>query len=470
MAELRQPPLASVARGSALRTHLLSLALSAIRQGDMAEAERVVNSSVDIDLTLADVFAHYQVELETQNLELRQAQVQTEAALAWSSQLFRSLPVAAVLINHHGVIVDANAQAQADLGLGRGPGTPPWPMRRLMADSETEYRWSTLLTQVSEGRGGQMDDVSIRTARGDTLCIDLRIMQMPPRDGDPLHIQYLCILNDRTQQVEAQRAREAARSAEMQRDLAQAASETKTRLMARVSHEFRTPLNAVIGFSDLLMSGERHLKSPDARRFVQHIHHAGTNLLALVDEVLQINKTMTVRSTAYFTQVDLGEAARAIVEMMAPVAERASVSLEVDVTGGSPPLVLGHDRRVREVVINLVSNAIKYNVPHGWVRVTAGVSPGWAWVCVTDSGVGLDENQRAHLFEPFNRLGAESRDDNGHGLGLVVAKAQLETMGGRLSVKSTPGVGSCFTLEMPVWPHEGSGPVGPDLEPADGAA
>jgi signal transduction histidine kinase len=106
---------------------------------------------------------------------------------------------------------------------------------------------------------------------------------------------------------------------------------------------------------------------------------------------------------------------------------------------------------VREVLSNLVSNAIKYNRPGGWVRLHHGHDAHMVWLSVTDSGIGMTAEQLSHLFEPFNRLGADRLAVAGHGLGLSIARTLAQAMGGTLQASSTPGEGSCFRLELPRW-------------------
>ena len=435
---------------------LLTRALDAVQTGDLEAAQSLIDNSVGVPLTLGQVFRLYQTELETQAQQLRESQLATEQTLDWFANLFRNLPVAALLVDVHGKIIDANALALDELHLADALRTLPVPLRRLMASTEGELRLAALLPRLSPGCTEGLDDVALRTLRGQPRWADLRITQVPPRqvdrDSTPAAPLYMCVLNDRTARVEALRAREAAAAAEHQRDLAQSASQAKTQLLSRVSHELRTPLNAVIGFSHLLLLDPDKLGARSASQ-VQHISEAGQHLLALVDEVLEINRTEAGQLALNLQPVVLADVVQQVLALQHPMAQGMSLKLELEAEPGTSPLLVptawADPRRVREVLTNLVSNAIKYNRPGGWVRVRLGCDAQHAWAEVADGGIGLTELQQAHLFEPFNRLGAEHLKVSGHGLGLSIARTLTHAMGGTLRVSSAPGVGSCFVLQLP---------------------
>jgi PAS domain S-box-containing protein len=426
------------------------MALKAVRSHDIEGTRQVIHAIDESTLSLADVLDLYQTELETQNQELVAAHARTEQELAWCANLFRRLPMAAVLLDPEGMIRDVNHKAQADLGLSNDALHQALPMRRLMASVQAETRFKAMLKRAEAGQVEGVDEVMLRTLDGVARWSELRMARMPFSEtlGS---VRYLCIIHDRTDQVEANRALEAAAQAEMQRDMAQTANQAKSQMLARVSHEFRTPLNAVIGFSDLLLAGEQHLQSADARRYVQYIRDAGTNLLTLVDEVLQINKAHQGIAAAALQAMDMAQLVGDAMALIQPIAKQATVALHFDAPvklGTVNPVAMGHSRAMREVLINLLSNAIKYNRPQGWVRVAISANEHVVTLSVTDNGIGMSAEQLAHLFEPFNRLGAEVHDDQGHGLGLSICRTLVDGMGGKLSVASTAGMGSCFMVSL----------------------
>lgn len=431
---------------------LLTRAFDAVQAGDLEAAEQMLQAGGGGPLTLGEVFRLYQTELETQRLQLRESQLRTEQTLDWFASLFRTLPVAALLVDRLGMITDANAMALDQLDLRGLLGRLPVPLRRLVADAQGELRLTALMPTVTPEHTGSIDDLAMRTLQGRPCWADLRISQVPAREVGGAGPLYLCVLNDRTAWVEAQRAREATAKAERQRDLAQSSSQAKTQLLSRVSHELRTPLNAVIGFSQLLLMRGDHL-ADETRGKVGLIQEAGQQLLALVDEVLQINRAEAGQLLLDMQGVSLPDLAGQVLAMQQPMAQALDLQCSLDRPGthDAQVLALADPRRVREVLTNLVSNAIKYNHQGGWVRLQHGHSDRMVWLAVCDSGIGMSPQQLAHLFEPFNRLGADRLAVAGHGLGLSIARSLTHAMGGTLQVQSTPGEGSRFVLELPRW-------------------
>jgi signal transduction histidine kinase len=430
---------------------LVNRALAAVRRGNLEAAQELIDSAAGAMPTLGEVFRLYQTELETQALQLSDSQLRTEQTLDWFANLFRTLPVAALLVDGHGHIVDANRLALDELDLSDALRILPVPLRRLMASTNAEIRLAELLPRVVTGSTESMDDVELRTLHGRTRWADLRITQLPPREAaaSGSAAVYLCVLNDRTARVEAQRAGEAAAAAEHRRDLAESANRTKSELLSRVSHELRTPLNAVIGFSHLLLMNPHLAADPESQRRLTHIRDAGQHLLALVDEVLQINRTEAGHLPLQIEAVPVTDLARGVLELHQPMADPLALTLTLDAPPAEPDLcVLADARRLREVLINLVSNAIKYNRIGGWVRLTIETIGAGVRISVDDNGIGMTEAQLAHLFEPFNRLGADRLKVAGHGLGLSIARALSEAMGGSLRVSSQQGSGSSFVLEL----------------------
>ncbi len=449
---------------TAHRNLLLTRALDAVQAGDLEAAEDLLRGDSGGSLTLGQVFRLYQTELETQSLQLQESQLRTEQTLDWFANLFRTLPVAALLVDRAGMIIDANAMALDELELRDALRILPVPLRRLTFNAEGELRLAALLPTVTADHTGVLDDVALRTLKGRARWADLRITQVPAREVGSAGPLYLCVLNDRTAWVEAQRARDAVAMAEHQRDLAQSASQAKTQLLSRVSHELRTPLNAVIGFSQLLLLRDNNLPD-DGRRQVALIQEAGQHLLALVDEVLQINRAEAGQMLLDTQAVSLLDQARQVLALQQPMADALGLHCTLDPPDSHEPrvLALGDPRRVREVLTNLVSNAIKYNRHSGWLRLQHGHDASKVWLAVSDSGIGMTDQQIDHLFEPFNRLGADRLPVVGYGLGLSIARTLTHAMGGSLRVQSTSGEGSRFVLELPRWDVQPAPPLQPAM-------
>jgi PAS domain S-box-containing protein len=240
-------------------------------------------------------------------------------------------------------------------------------------------------------------------------------------------------------------AREA-EQAHQERLLAQRESRAKSQFLARMSHELRTPLNAVIGFAQLLLADKSLPDREQSREQLQHVQAAGQHLLALVNDVLDLSSLDTGEIHLDLQRVELAALHEAALPMVAALADAHGVRLERGELGLA---VLADATRLRQVLLNLLTNAIKYNHPGGWVRVQAHRLGEQVVLQVHDSGRGLAGEQLQHVFEPFNRFGLEGKGIEGTGIGLAIVKANVERMGGTVQVQSTLGVGSVFEVRLP---------------------
>ncbi|HEX8498266.1 MAG TPA: HAMP domain-containing sensor histidine kinase, partial [Actinomycetales bacterium] len=245
------------------------------------------------------------------------------------------------------------------------------------------------------------------------------------------------LLAGMVQRLEVVRVRE--------RGVIAAASEQKTGFLSRMSHELRTPLNAIVGFAQLL---ELDAETPEAREAVEQILLAGRGMVALVEEILDIGRIEAGGLQLDLQPVPLGPAVAAALAMLVPASTARSLVVH-DLVGPDGPVVLADPDRLRQVLLNLVSNAVKYNVEAGRIEVSVTRTPDAVRLAVTDTGSGLTPAEVSRLFVPFDRLGAPARGIAGTGLGLVVTRTLVEAMGGQLEVESRTGEGSTFTLALP---------------------
>jgi PAS domain S-box-containing protein len=230
-----------------------------------------------------------------------------------------------------------------------------------------------------------------------------------------------------------------------QRDRAQSARLATVGLLSRISHELRTPLNAVLGFAQLLQRdptlGERQ------HRFATESLRAGEHLLALVDDVLDLSRMESGEFALQLGPTDPATALQSSQALVAGLAQQAGVTLSLP--EGPLPQMQADPQRLRQVLTNLLSNAIKYNRRGGWVRVQVSTVEGCVRLVVEDNGVGLDADQLARLFRPFERLGAERGPIAGTGLGLSLSRQMARAMRGDIEVTSERGQGSRFTVTLP---------------------
>ena len=228
------------------------------------------------------------------------------------------------------------------------------------------------------------------------------------------------------------------------KDAAERASRAKSEFLARVSHELRTPLNGILGFAQILLMDPRSPLDEHQRRRALCIESAGQTLLGLINEVLDIARIEAGGVRVDMADVDVGTVVREAAALIEPMAARRQVHIAVDV--GAAGVARADPQRLSQVLINLLSNAIKYGPEGGLVRVYAATEGPWMRLMVSDQGPGLSPEQQTQLFQPFNRLGAERTQTEGHGLGLVITRGLVEMMGGRMLVNSTPGQGAVFGL------------------------
>ncbi|MBI5255637.1 MAG: PAS domain-containing protein [Burkholderiales bacterium] len=252
----------------------------------------------------------------------------------------------------------------------------------------------------------------------------------------------------------------AAAEAQQEKLLAQRESQAKSQFLARMSHELRTPLNAVLGFAQLLLADGPGQDEALRRRRIEHIHTAGEHLLSLINDVLDLSSLESGELPLQLAPVALP----ALVQSVLPLVENLAGQHQVRLRTGPLALAVQADAmRLRQVLINLVTNAIKYNRAGGEVCIEAERHGRVVRLRVQDSGRGMTEQQLQHVFEPFNRLGAEREGIEGTGIGLAIVQASVQHMGGSVSVRSEVGVGSCFELHLPAAAVE---PVGAPLAPA----
>ncbi len=230
--------------------------------------------------------------------------------------------------------------------------------------------------------------------------------------------------------------------------LAEKASLAKSDFLSSMSHELRSPLNAILGFAQL-MESESPPPSPFQKQSIDQILQAGWHLLKLIDEILDLAKVESGQVPLSLEPVALAEVMLECQSMLEPQAQEREIQL-IFPNSDIPDFVRADRTRLKQVLINLLSNAVKYNTEHGKVEVkcTESTTPGRIRVSIKDTGAGLSAEQLAQLFQSFNRLGQENGGVEGTGIGLVMAKRLVELMGGVMGVESAVGVGSVFWFEL----------------------
>ncbi len=359
-------------------------------------------------------------------------------------------------------VLECNDAASQVLGLTRA---------QLLGTDSMDPRWHATDTQgrpfdftqhpsvVALRTGQAVRGVLMGVHRPDGSRVWLSINSQPlqgPEGGKPY--ATVTSFSDVSERIAAQQAlqqsnetlerRVAERTAELAaaRDAAESANRAKTDFLSRMSHELRTPLNAILGFAQVLRMRER-----DAPRGMDeqlgHIETAGWHLLNLINDVLDLSRIEAGMLVVSSDAVALAGVVDECLRMVEADARRLQLTLQADAL---PPglAVRGDATRLRQVLVNLLSNGCKYNHPGGRVRLQVVAGEQQVRLSVADTGVGMNEEQRAALFQPFNRLGAERGAVAGTGIGLVITKRLVELMGGELEVESEPGRGTTFSLSL----------------------
>ena len=225
------------------------------------------------------------------------------------------------------------------------------------------------------------------------------------------------------------------------------ANRAKSDFLSSMSHELRTPLNAILGFAQLVETGTP-TPTPSQKRNLEQILKAGWYLLELINEILDLALIESGRLTLSTESVSLVEVMLECRAMIEPQAQKRGLGMAFP-TFGTPYFVNADRTRLKQILINLLFNAIKYNKPGGSVSVQYSlVAPNSMRISICDTGLGLSPEQLGQLFQPFNRLGKEASSEEGTGIGLVVTKRLVEMMGGRIGAESSLDVGSVFWVEF----------------------
>ncbi|MPY95668.1 MAG: response regulator [Acidimicrobiia bacterium] len=246
--------------------------------------------------------------------------------------------------------------------------------------------------------------------------------------------------------TEVRERRAAEQAAADARDAAEQANQAKSEFLSRMSHELRTPLNAVLGFGQLL---DLEDLDEDQRAYVGHVIKAGYHLLDLINEVLDISRIESGRMSLSLEPVRVGDVVTEAIDLVRPLASTRGITLPPPHDPLCRRYVRADRQRLKQVLLNLLANAVKYNHPGGRVAIAcAPVDEGRFRVAVTDSGPGISSHLLERLWVPFERLGAELTEIEGTGLGLALSKRLVDVMGGSLSVSSAVGQGSTFWVDL----------------------
>jgi len=392
---------------------------------------------------------HLFEQVEQRDRETRATRGQLQAVLDAATE------ISVIATDAQGTITMFNRGAEKMLGyeaasvLGKSP---------VMFHDPAELRARAAELSVQMGRAVEGYDTFVAVARqsgyevrdwtylrqdGSRLLVSLAATAVCDTEGTVTG--FLGVAVDQT-------ARQQAASLEVARQAAEAASQAKSEFLSRVSHELRTPLNAMLGFTQLLEMDAQHPLDGHQRGRLASVQQAGWHLVQLIEDVLDLSR---IEAGNLKVNVEAVDAMRVVDEALALVSQAMNIGrirlhrTRTPDLGDTPVLVQSDKTRLTQVMVNLLTNAIKYNVPQGHVHVHVDASePGHTRIEVADTGRGMSAVQLSRIFEPFNRLGQEQSGIQGTGIGLVITKRLIELMGGELGVQSEQGLGSRFTVTL----------------------
>ncbi len=348
----------------------------------------------------------------------------------------------AVMLDAAGRILSFNRPAQRLFGYDQKEVAGESVLMLLAPQSHPET--TARLESLSDAGKAPASDRPLNVVGRDRNGAALTLTLTLARIGLPEAPHYCALIRD------LRREREAERRLTVARDAALAASAAKTDFLAQVSHEIRTPLHAILGFAEVMME-ERFgpIGNDRYRDYLKDIHASGKHVMSLADDLLDLSKIESGKLELAFAPVDANSLIRECVSLMQPQAARERIIMRVSLFDRLPRVIVD-ERSLKQIMLNLMSNAVKFNEPGGQVIVSTAVdATGQAIIRVRDTGVGMSESEVGLALEPFGQIGKASRK-GGVGLGLPLTKALVEANKAEFSIKSRRDHGTLIEIAFPV--------------------
>ena len=373
------------------------------------------------------------------------ANEQISAAHKQLNAILEHAPDAMLTLDMHGKLLSANARAEQLFGLSRARLERVTVSSLLVTRRESgDGELLRLLTTPGQHR------LDVRYQDGQVFPVEVGCNDISV-DGA---IIYIVTLHDLRDRLRAEQAEQADRA--------------KSEFLSHMGHEFRTPLNIINGFTELVLNDDEPL-SPAQRECLEHVYEAGESMLSLVEDLLTFSRVNSGGTAPNIENVALSEIIRRGRDALYKLAEKYRVELQVD-PRCDDIWIRADVNDLGQVLRHLLTNAIKYNHTGGCISIdcTAAAKPGHLRLNVRDSGDGIPEHRQHELFKPFNRLGREGSSIAGAGIGLALCKNLVERMQGRIGVHSDEGRGTLFWIELARGDdprHDDPHPVVPGLPP-----
>ena len=436
--------------------HLRQRAELAIAQGE-ASLSTAGTSSRELDFhQLIEELRVYQAELEIQNEELAQAQSETTLALERYRRLFDHLPLPALVVDNAGFIQELNHQACGQLGL-----SPSTPQNRgslfQLFDLDSRAPLHRYFREPPQAEPRILPYLWVRWPGNPSYPCDLHLMPLNPESVD--RGQTLAVLVDRSDELalrdSEERWRELSRECQLAQQEAESANLAKSAFLAAMGHEFRTPMNSILGLTDLLLTRE---PTPGQADYLRKIHQAASALQGLLNGILDYARIETNLLAIESLPLRFKDLLTSTWHLFQQQAADKHLSLRFQVASDVPPLLCGDPLRVQQVINHLVDNALKFTAQGGVEVVISRADPPQAaetevrlHLAVTDTGIGLTAEEQARIFIPFQQIDMSSRRAHGGlGLGLTLCQRLVTLMGGEIGVESVKGVGSTLWFTVPL--------------------
>ncbi len=348
-----------------------------------------------------------------------------------------------VVVDRESRVVQFNRAAQTLTGfeLSELTARPFW--ETLMTDLDAQ-RVLERFEQLSAGSNSLEIEIPIVTKCGERHEVIWSVAPLRDANGVVTHFVGKGVDVSERRKAEA-RAEEALKDA-------QRANRLKSEFLANVSHELRTPLHALVGFADLLENPEIGKLNPDQADCVAEINAASDHLLALINDLLDLSKVDSGNISFQLEPLDLAMLLESSLSLVRHRADAQGIKLELSIAPGLETVVAG-SRQLKQIMLNLLSNAVQFTPENGTIQVTAkpgmGLYTGTLEIAVKDSGVGIASNELERIFEPFAQASSALEGHKGFGLGLTLTKRLVELHGGSIGVSSEPRAGSTFTVRLP---------------------
>ncbi|MBE0649948.1 MAG: PAS domain S-box protein [Bacteroidales bacterium] len=369
-----------------------------------------------------------------------------------------SAPNAIIMVNSKGIIQMVNLQAESYFGYSRNEMIDN-SVEMLVPDSAKIGHISERLNYMSHPKTrniGDGLDLSGRKKDGTVFPIDVALSPIQLNNETSVLASIIDISKRKAIEDEIKNAKVEADRANL----------AKSEFLSRMSHELRTPMNSILGFAQLMKMGEL---SPSHKKGVEHILKNGKHLLELINEVLDLSRIESGKLSISLEPIYLAGIVSETLDIVLPLADQHKIQLKFDDCSNKNIYVKADQQKMKQVLLNLLNNAVKYNRENGSVKIgcyvvdgkpetesqeTDGQEQKMVRISITDTGKGIAPEDLKTLFDPFQRIGAGVTEIEGTGLGLTVAKKLVEAMGGTIGVESRPETGSTFWIELPKAKHQ----------------